>query len=116
YDEVLPGCAERIISAWEEESQHRRQLDSSVLKQDSLRYEQHYRFQFRGQVFALSLAILFFSGSMFLVYQGHSTGGIAVLIGEIVALVGVFVLGRREQARNATASSTENFDNESEPR
>lgn len=101
YDDVLPGTAERIIAAWEEENKHRREVDLSILEQDSFRSQQHYRVQLRGQIFAFVLAALFFSGSMVLVFQGHSTGGITVLIGEIVALVGVFVWGRKRQTESA---------------
>jgi len=113
YEEVLTGSAERIISAWEEENRHRRELDSKILEQDAVSSEMHYGVLRRGQIFAFILAILLFSGSMFLVYQGNSTGGVAVLLGEIVALVGVFVIGRRAQTKRT--GSPADYDSDSEP-
>ena len=40
---------------------------------------------------------------MVLLYQGQNTGGVSVLIGEIVALAGIFVFGRSKRAENTAA-------------
>jgi uncharacterized membrane protein len=84
YEELLPGCAERIVGAWESETVHRRALENRGGKIEG-----------RGQIMAFVLAVLFLAGSMFLAYWGHAIEGISVLIAEIAALAFAFMYDRR---------------------
>jgi uncharacterized membrane protein len=90
YNKVVPNGAERIMAMAEKQLDHRHELESVVVngRAGSERLGTHYAF---------ILAILFGIGAVYLLKIGHSIAGVSVLIGEIVALAGVFIAGRYMQ-------------------
>lgn len=92
YNKVIPNGAERIMAMAEKQLDHRHELESVVIKRraSSERLGTHYAF---------ILAIFFGIGAIYLLRLGYSIAGITVLIGEIVALAGVFITGRYMQKR-----------------
>ncbi|MCP4661845.1 MAG: DUF2335 domain-containing protein [bacterium] len=96
YNEIVPGLAQTIVENWLDESHHRRSEQSSARMQN-------YRIQSRGQIFAFILTLLFFGGSMTLIYQGHGASGISLIIAQIAALAGVFIFGKMKSPKTDTA-------------
>lgn len=91
YDAVLPGLAERIVAMAEGEATHRRRLERTVVESDVDRARD-------GQRMAFALAILFLAGSVWLVLAGYPVAGTVLGTVDLVALVTVFIVGRREDA------------------
>jgi uncharacterized membrane protein len=82
YNDALPDGADRIVKMAEEQSSHRRTMES------------------RGQTFAFVLALVAIVGGIVLIATGHSIAGLVPLIGAIGGLIGVFIYGE-VRARNA---------------
>ena len=87
YDAVLPGGADRIVSMAEDQSAHRRRMES------------------RGQMFGFVLALVAILGGIGLILDGKSTAGLVPLVGALGGLAGIFVYGevRARQTRRLDA-------------
>jgi len=92
YNKLVPGFAERFMVMAEKQSDHRHELESTVIKGRS-------RNEWWGLHYAFLLAVLFGAGSFYLILQGLATAGIALIIAEIVGLVVVFITGRLLQRK-----------------
>ncbi|HHQ4525524.1 DUF2335 domain-containing protein [Aeromonas veronii] len=90
YETILPGTAERIIQMAEREQAHRHSIDTIALNGDINRDK-------RGQNYGLLLALSFALITVVLGLNGLET--LAAIIGsvDLVALVTVFVIGRKSQ-------------------
>jgi hypothetical protein len=51
-----------------------------------------------GQIFGFIIAMTVIVGGFVLIFQGKDLTGISAIIASLVALAGVFVLGRRKQS------------------
>ncbi len=94
FDNVLPGCAERIVSMAEQQSTHRMFLERTVVVSDSRRANQ-------GLWVGGFIALLFLIGSVFLIYNNHDWAGGTLGTASLASLVGVFIYGteRRRSER-----------------
>ena len=86
YERVLPGAAERIFKMAEDQSRHRRDLETLVIHSD-------IRNSKLGLVFGLIIGLAALIAAVIMVYFGNVTGGSLLGVGTITALVGVFVYG-----------------------
>jgi uncharacterized membrane protein len=88
YDEVVPGAAERLLTIFEQQVQHRHEME-----RQSLQAEIHLALW--GQRFAFFVACggLVLSGAFGL--TGREGSAIATFITSIVALAGLFIYGNR---------------------
>jgi uncharacterized membrane protein len=76
----------------ESQMRHRQELESTVVKGN-------VRAQTRGQIMAFVLALIAIGGGIVMVAFNKDTAGLTSIITAVTALVGVFVYGRIEQAR-----------------
>ena len=83
YEDVVPGAAARILTLAEEEALHRRGLDRSFV-----------RYRTASLMAATLIALAALLGGIYLAATGHSTGGLAVIITEITALVVVYLVNQ----------------------
>lgn len=90
YGKVLSSAPERIISQFEKQSDHRMEMESTVLKAQINQSK-------LGQLLGYSIALLFLIASVALVLSGHEVAGTIIGSIDIVALVSVFVIGKIEQ-------------------
>ncbi|WP_420612187.1 DUF2335 domain-containing protein [Candidatus Spongiisocius sp.] len=88
YEGVLPGLADRIVAMAESNTAHIQRLDQETLKHDSLR-------SFAGLTAGFIITIIFGIIAYRLIIEGHTVPGLVLGSIELVALVTVFVLGRR---------------------
>lgn len=84
YEEVVPGSAAKIVAAFTDEGEHRRDLERRDDKRLSL-----------GQVLGFIIAMAFLGCSTFLIATGQPIAGTILGTVDLVALVTVFVVGRR---------------------
>ena len=91
YDEVLPGAAERIMRMAEKEQ-------AGALEFGGIAVRAAVADNRRGQVFGFLVALAAFGTASYLGYLGHGTAAAIVGGGTVVALVTVFVTGRRHRS------------------
>jgi uncharacterized membrane protein len=92
YEQVFPGCAERIVAMAEGQSAHRQHIEKTVI-------EGNVAAERRGQYLGSTIAMIAVLGGIALIYADKNAMGIATIISTLVALSGVFVYGRTQQAR-----------------
>lgn len=92
YNEVFPGCAERIVAMAESQSSHRQQVESKVIAGNVTS-------QTTGLWLGFILALIVILSGAWLVYTGHVAWGAAFAGFPLVSLVSVFVLGKRQQTK-----------------
>ena len=91
YDEVLPGAAERIMRMAEKEQASAREVEGIAVRAATADNR-------RGQIFGFLVALAAFGTASFLGYLGHEIAAAIVGGGTVVALVTVFVTGRRHRS------------------
>lgn len=96
YNDAVPNGAERIMAMVEKQSNHRIDLESNVISEQSSQSS-------RGQIFGFILAIVCLGISTLLSMNGHEV--VAGIVGgaTIVGLVTVFVTGREQQKKNLSS-------------
>jgi uncharacterized membrane protein len=75
YNDAVPDGADRIVKMAEEQSSHRRKIES------------------RGQIFAFLLALVAIVGGIVLIALGRSAEGLVPLLSAIAGLIGLFIYG-----------------------
>lgn len=91
YEAVAPGVADRIIRMAEAEQAHRHRMDQKIFTHEARR-------SWGGLAMGGVIALSFFAGSVYLVATGEAVAGTILGTVDLVALVTVFVLGRRAPA------------------
>ena len=87
YEQVLPGAADRIMKLLEGQAEHRMDMETALVE-GALRTER------LGQVFGLSIVIVVFAVSAWLINGGHGISGTVLGVTDLVALIAVFLRGR----------------------
>lgn len=92
YNDAFPNGAERIFLEAQKQTNHRLELEKTVipgeLKQSG-----------RGQIFGFIIALAFLIASFILILMGFGIYGTIIGSIDLVALVTVFVLGRKAQQK-----------------
>lgn len=91
YEQVLPGLADRIVKMAESQILHQQQIERENFEFGSKR-------SFAGLRAGFLIAVLFLCAAVWLVLADHDTAGIILGSVDLVGLVTVFVLGRRDAA------------------
>lgn len=92
YGEVRPDLVDRIVTMAERQGEHRRAIESKIV-------EASLRNSGRGQLFGLIIGLFGLGAAALCVIQGHGISGTIIGTVDLVALVSVFVLGRRRRAK-----------------
>ncbi len=92
YNNCLPNGAERIVALAERQAEHRQALEGAVIRGN-------IRAEARGQVFAFLLGLAAIVGGIVLIALGKDVQGLAAIVTAFAGLAGVFVYGRRQQAK-----------------
>lgn len=107
YNQLVPGAAERIIAMAERQQQHviesqRKQLELQHEELEVQRDQQQQNREVirasekitkRNQWFAFLVVLVAFAFAGYLVHMGQTIGGIALFVGEISALLALFLRG-----------------------
>ncbi len=86
YEHVLPGAADRILTMLEHQSQHRIEIERTLV-QSAARTER------LGQVMGLGFVLLVFLVATWLITDGHGPAGTLLAVADLALLAAVF-LGR----------------------
>lgn len=100
YDQVFPGCAQRIVQMAESQSQHRQTLESAVVRGNVRR-------QAVGQWLAFVLGLVTIIGGIVLIALNKDALGLAAIISAFATLAGVFIYGQRQQAKERSEKRTQ---------
>jgi uncharacterized membrane protein len=105
-ERIHPGTTELILSDYQAQREHERRIEQQSLALDRESFGAFARYQTLQLVFVALIATLIAAGGIILVATGTSVGGLAVLVGEIAALVlAFFGRGRtRSQPNDETQS------------
>ena len=101
YEAVYPGFAERLMTRYEKQSDHRMSLETKVI-------DSGIKNSARGQVFAFLLAIMTIGIGAFLIYLNKDILGIAAILGALATLVGVFIYGNKSKKDERIKKAKEN--------
>jgi uncharacterized membrane protein len=91
YEKVVPGAGERLFALAESQSQHRQSIETAVIEAD-------ISAQKRGQYIAMVVAFAFGGLALAAFYLGYEWAGGTVAATVVAGGVGVFIVGKREQA------------------
>lgn len=94
YNEIIPNGAERIMVMAESQVEHRHEMESIYVRNQTMTER-------RGQMMAFALAALAIVLGAGLVFTDHSGEGFATIVTAIAALIGVNVFSRIQEAREA---------------
>ena len=92
YERVLPGAADRILTMAENQSAHRQTLEKAAIYSD---VENSKRWQW----FGFLIGIVCICGGFVLIAMDKDLSGFALIGGSIGTLVGIFVYGRKSDAK-----------------
>jgi uncharacterized membrane protein len=102
YERVLPGSADRILSMAENEGEHRRTIEKTIVKTDIIR-------SYLGLGSGFIIALVGLGGSIYLAMNDKPVASGIMSAGTVTGLVAVFVVG--EKPRKA---QIDNIDDKSE--
>jgi uncharacterized membrane protein len=86
YEMILPGAAERIMKMAENQSEHRRYLERTVIDNDVKNSR-------LGVWFGFLVAIITLGVGTFIILNDHEVGGTIIGGSGLAGLVGVFIYG-----------------------
>jgi len=92
YEKVFPGCAERIVSMAERQSDHRQSLERRVVYSNT-------RNETVGQIIAGILSFVAIVGGIYLLANDKSASGFGLILIDAAALVGAFAFSRSQQGK-----------------
>ncbi|MDE2188438.1 MAG: DUF2335 domain-containing protein [Patescibacteria group bacterium] len=88
FEEVVPGSAERIIKMAEEQSLHRKELESKVIDSNISRSKW-------GQILGFIIAIAGLIVACLVAIYGNAIAGGIIGVGTLASLVSVFMYGSK---------------------
>jgi uncharacterized membrane protein len=92
YDDVFPGCSERIVAMAERQATHRQDLEKIVIARGGAKEN-------LGVASGFTIAIVAILGGVFLVYSGKDVAGYATIFLPLAGLIAVFFRGKANQHR-----------------
>lgn len=107
YDELIPGSADRIIQNFEKEADHRRALERDESDAANRSLFRQLDLQRSGQWFGLIVVFMGFMTAGYAFHLGKETGGMVVGSADIVALVALFITGKRGRVQPDDKSQTD---------
>lgn len=104
YEQTLAGLADRIVRMAEQESAHRRDMESRFLDAQINDGKLYRRIEMRGQIWAGVISIVGLGSGSLLTYLGHPNFGTAVIGGTLIGLASLFIYGRERKISEVKAS------------
>jgi uncharacterized membrane protein len=98
YERILPGAADRIISMAEQQSKHRQEQESKIIRYSG-------RDSLLGLIFGLIIGLTAIIGGVICILHGYAISGVILGGSGLAGLVGVFVYGSREKKEPSPAEN-----------
>ncbi|MBG1268293.1 DUF2335 domain-containing protein [Nostoc sp. WHI] len=92
YDLVKPGLASEIFDMAKKQSQHRMEMEKTVIGGDSKR-------SWVGLIFAFIISVVAIGAGWSLIEQGHDLAGSAIAGAPIVSIITAFIYGTNQRSR-----------------
>jgi len=96
YNEICPGAADRIITVFEKQSEHRRGLEEKVVT-SNIRNER------LGQKLAFTLALVVICSGVYLLATGKNVIGLTTTLTPLAVLTGVFFGAKGRNRKELTS-------------
>lgn len=94
YEEICPGCADRLIKAFEAEGSHRREIETRMVDSNIESARSQFREARLGQILAFLISVAFLIAGSYTALSGHPwIGGIFGTMG-LSSIAGTFIVGR----------------------
>ena len=96
YDEIVPGMADRLMTTFEKQADHRMKLEMTVISGDTRR-------AWWGLVLAFVFGMVLLGASVYMIANGFEVAGIIVIVTELATLGGSLVYStytRRQERRS----------------
>lgn len=90
YEAMAPGAVERVITQFERQSEHRRDLEYMDMQAD-------VRLSFYGLGAALIVVLSFIVAGVWLILEGHSIEGAGSAVTGLALIVGCFVYSSKNR-------------------
>lgn len=92
YEQIQPGFAERVLVLTEGEAEHRRQLETEILKVSKWA-------TIRGQVFGFVSVLVLSLVCTYALYLGHSAAASAIAAATLVSMGGAYLINRQVEKK-----------------
>jgi uncharacterized membrane protein len=96
YEDILPGCADRILTMAEQQIEHRRDIESRLVDAEIVTRQ-------RGQACGLMVVIACVLGGVYLLSQDKNITGLVAMLTPISLLVAAFI-GRSSSSPRTRAT------------
>ena len=93
YNKVHPDFADRLLTDFERQGEHRRLLEQEVIKSQLKESN-------RGQIFAFLLAVIVILVGGFVIYLGPLWVGITLIVSDICGFVFIYFKGKSTQKKD----------------
>lgn len=90
YEEMAPGCVERIITQFERQSEHRRRLEYLDMSTD-------VRLSYAGMASAVIIVVAFIIAGTYLIVSGHSVAGAGSGLTGVGIIAATFIYGSKSR-------------------
>ncbi len=90
YNQICPGSADRLITMAEQQSKHRQDLETNVIKND-------IRKSYLGMILGFIIAIIGLCISGYVIIQGQPIAGGILGSTTLLGMVTVFVMGHKSR-------------------
>jgi len=100
YESILPGAADRIITMAEQEQAQRHNAERTFLELRRLNIQADYARSNRGLYLGAAVALAIVAAGALMAYLGQSAEAVAVVVGTIAGVAGVFVYGAQTRRRD----------------
>lgn len=96
YDEVVPGSAKEMFAEAMENSRAERIMNEETFA--ALRENSH-----KDRLFGFVLGVLILVVGLAFMFMGHPNPGAAIILGTLVAVLAIFITGRKQTDRDGLA-------------
>lgn len=95
FEALVPGSAQRILDNFHTESDHRRAMEKDESEAARGFFSRELDYRRRGQTLGFAITVMAFAAAGVAFWKGQPVAGSIVSSGSLVALVALFVTGKR---------------------
>jgi uncharacterized membrane protein len=107
YEDVLAGCADRIVTMAEGEQSYRHQREKTDRKNFGTYLQSDTWTERLGLTFAFVVTMTITVGSLWVINNGYDVVGFAVIVGEMIGLVGMFLYREHQKSSDDSEQQQE---------
>lgn len=105
YERACPGSADRIVKMAEEEAQHRRSIESAIVRAQENESKGEFAEARRGQICALLVVLVTVGAAVYLAAIGQATAASIMGVGGVSTIVVAFLADKSRNKENGIGQS-----------